>query len=371
MPTATPTPLPTPDFAAGPVPSFGQRIVFLRPLTSAYPPAGSIWVAGLDGSDVQRLTPEGVKAVFAGQSGGDLFYVSFDGEVERTLWRVRFEIGVPEPLVRFQARWPHEAFAAVDPSGQTAAYVVGDSVYLLDIATGSSRLLLRGNGAACEPTDQGATIGQCHVYRNVYWSPDSRLLAVQKVYYEGARIVLLDPQAPEPLELGREEMDSALFVHWDADTRSLCTYGQYGAPSGLYVFAPPSWESRAFLTELEVEGLAEEGPGGRSVSGCAWLSDSRLVVLTTSTDFPASAEVALIDLQKGETKPVATIGGLGRPWSHALLPVPGSDLVVVQYFEPDTGRDDVPGQPLAVDTSDGRIYRLLQPRDWVAAVLPP
>jgi hypothetical protein len=373
VPTVTATPVATPEFSAGPVPSSGQRIVFLRPLTSAYPPVGSIWVAGLDGTGSQRLTPEDVRAVFAGQSGSDLFYVSFDGELQRTLWRVRFEIGVPEPLTSFEARWRTEAFAAVDPGGTMAAYVDGDSLYLLDITSRSRRLLLQGNGAACEPTDEASTIGQCHVYRSIYWSPDSRFLAVQKVYYEGARMVLLpvDGQAPQPVELGRDEMDGAFFVSWNAGAHSLCTYGQYAAPSGLYVFSAPNWESRAFLTELEVEAPPEEGPAGRSISGCAWLLDWRLVVLTTSTGFPVSAEVAFIDLQTGETQPVATIGGLGRPWSHTLLPVPESDLVLVQYFEPEAGRADVAGQPLIIDTSDGSIYRVLEPGDWVMAVLAP
>ena len=376
-PSVTPTPWtlpPTPTATASPrtlpptpvVTPLGDeslRIVFFRPYGDRGQYGGRLWISRIDGAAEQPVTPEGVEATFAGMSGADtLYWVELLSEDEAVLWRQTLSTGQREELLRFGMRY--FAHAEVSPGGDRIAYIDYDSVYLFDLVTGEKRLLLEGNAIAC---DQQAA-GQCFLYRNPQWSPDGELIAVQKVFYEGAVMVLIDPDDPVEHEVGDRELDGAYIAEWSPDSRALCVIGHYAAPSAFYVARAPDWTLTAYLKD-ELEPTLAPGfdPSAGTASGCAWPSSDLLLVSIANSETGYPVRIGVLDPNDGTFTEFEFVSD-DEGYSRELIGAPGHQLAVTQAFV--AGGDSKEAGPLhQVDADTGAIAPILQPGDWAVAVV--
>jgi hypothetical protein len=364
-PTSTPTPTPTPTLTPVVVPLGDEtlRIVFFRPYEDRAEYSGRLWISGIDGSAAQPVTPEGVEAMFAGMAGADtLYWVELPSEEEAVLWRQTLSTGGREEVLRFGRRY--FGHAQVSPGGDRIAYVDYDSVYLLELATGAKRLLLQGNAAACD----SASIGQCFLYRSPQWSPDGELIVVQKGFYEGAIMAIIDPDDPVEQEIGDGELSGAYIAEWSPDSRALCVLGQYAAPSAFYVARAPDWNVTAYMKdELEPTTGPGAGPSSISASGCAWPSSDRLIVSLTAGEFGDPARIGVLDPNDGSFS-AFEFASDDELYSRELIGAPGQRLAITQAFV--AGGEFKEAGPLhQVDADTGAIAPILQPGDWAVAVV--
>jgi hypothetical protein len=363
MATLTAKPLP-PTPVVTPLGDESLRIVFFRPYEERGQYSGRLWISGIDGSDAQPVTPEGVEAVFAGMSAGDTFYwVELVSEDEAVLWRQTLPTGQREELLRFGRRY--FGAAEIGPDGDRIAYIDYDSVYLFDLVTGEKRLLLQGNAIAC---DQQAA-GQCFLYRNPQWSPDGELLVVQKSFYEGAVMVLIDPDDPVEQEVGDRELDGAYIAEWSPDSRALCVIGRYAAPSAFYVARAPDWAMTGYL-EDELESAPTPGfdPSVGSASGCAWPSSDRLLASIANSENGYPARIGVLDLADATFSEFEFVSD-DEGYSRELIGAPGQRLAVTQAFVAGGEYYKDPGPLHQVDADTGAIAPILQPGDWAVAVI--
>lgn len=175
-PSAAPsvtTTSPSPSPVTSPTPTgVDQKLIFIRGSILGASHRGSIWEADVDGTHEEQLTPDGIEGSFAGLATGEgatvLYYVSWDGDTDRSLWARNIVTGDLTLVVKYQSPHSGAADAAVAPDGKHAIFGDADgSLHLLDLTTGDRRLVLQGNSQACA---HGA--GGCYWYHLGAWSPD-------------------------------------------------------------------------------------------------------------------------------------------------------------------------------------------------------
>jgi hypothetical protein len=360
-PTASPTVIPT---------IRGPAVVYFRTPQLSYPaPLSELWVSQLDGSGSRRLSPEGAKSTFAGiVSAGDrslVYYVAFGSGQDRALREADLSSGADREVLAFSGRDDVGGWASVSRDGRYVSFTEIYSIWLFNMQTQERTLLLQGNAPACE----GGNAGRCFAYATSQWSPDGRLLLVQKGFYEGAHFVLADPFADQP-QIGEfDQLSGAHIAGWAPDSRSVCLAGQYGAPSSLYVAQAPSWSARQFFAEFEQPG---QSPADLSVAGCIWPSPSGVAALTWPIGAPPEGqspppELVSLNTDTSETSVIASFAE-GRGLNPGLVGVPGGSQSVVQFWHGYTG--EVAGSFL-VDFETGQVNKLLGPGLWVVAMVTP
>jgi hypothetical protein len=335
--------------------------VFFRPYDHAQR-TGRLWVSGIDGSDPVPVTPDGVQASFAGMPDGDtLYWVEQIGPEEAVLHRQTLSTGLAEDILHLAVF--QRPYAEVSPDGRRVVYIDGDSLSLLDRTSAQTRRLLEGHAEACEG---GQDIPRCFVYRTAQWSPDGSLLVVEKGFWEGSTMVIVDPNTPEEIPIGDEFFIGPYFAAWSPDSRTVCLLGKYASPSAFYVARAPEWAVSAYLqNELEPTPGPNTGET-ETASGCAWASADRLAVSTTS-GYDGRSRVGTLELASGILTQFELVVN-DQPGSRELVGAPGQRLAVTQALVADGGS----GQPSAihqVDTQTGALAPILQPRDWVVAVV--
>lgn len=358
-PPVTPTPIPSPGVELPSVPAelaAQYRLIFYRDPVQRYPVVGQLWTANLDGSDAEPLTQEGRNLVFAGMPDRQTLYaVEITGELTRSLVRIELLTGASTELATFDGTYEWATYAEMSPDGRWVAYGGGDSTYLWDVATGEASVLMQGNHASC------VVVAGCSVYRNMSWSPDGRLLGISKVYYEGGNVVVVDPLVPGvEAVVGWGQMSGAIGLDWSPDSDALCTRGQYDTPSGLYIAHAPDWEHpQPYFSDIE-----DTYEGGSTVSDCAWLSPSLVVVALTGWD-TESLQIQTLDILTGVVMDVMQNEKTGRVGQ--FLPLPGGDWLIMDSFGGDRS-GLVDGYPALLQVSTGNAYAALTRSDIVVAV---
>jgi hypothetical protein len=377
-PTASEAVTPEPtvaEAASAPSPSVVDqpKLIFVRDTPSVFPTHGVLWVANLDGSEEQRLSPAGVEASFAGtvgsKSGGwRFFYITRDSETDRTLWRKDLQSGDTDALFEFISHPAKIVEASISPDGVYAAYTHGGGISLLDLARRDSRPLVGADFSGCATGPAG-----CGGYIWPNWSPDGRLLLVMKVFYEGGTAVVVDPFREPPMELIDASIADGLpsRATWAPGGSAVCGYGRYAENSGLYVAEAPDWQMVNLLPEYELYG-----PGGAqgTVSGCSWLDDRRIVIASSHTGGADLSDVAVFDVLAGDMEVVATLQEEEHfmPFTHDIIGVPGGGFVVSQFGRRPEGIGDTRlAQPELVDMATGERRPILREGDWVVAVVQP
>lgn len=355
-----------------PITASEPKVVFVPQPTSLFPTHGVLWMANPDGSEQERLTPDDVRATFAGlisdrKSGNLMFYyLTLDGETTRTLWRLNVNSGDRSSLFSFEVRSSSGASAAVSPDGQHAAYVHANGIDLIDLLTGESRsILTAGNIDAC----LGGDISECVGYGTPQWSPNGRLLLVTKGFYEGGTAIVVDPFEGPPAELVESSLGDALpsAGEWSSSSKAFCAYGQYATYSGLWVGRPPDWKPINLLPGYEIQDATDPEYVGRTVTGCAWIDGKRVAISSTSTGDPVDAQITVLDTETSELSVIATFDENENLFSRSLIGSPGGELLVTQFIRPSGNAS----QPVVIDTTSGEHRPILSEGDWVVAVLAP
>ncbi len=387
-PTGSPQPTASPSPASASVQQIlaasGGKIVYIRGIGSDAPMAGRIWLATDDARLAAPVTPEGAEAIYAGlhRSGTDalLYYATIDGGKARTLWEADLLSGESRRVLSFASRHEFDAYASVSPDGRRVAYTDSDSLRLLDMASGEDRLLLQGNGAACDLP----AVGGCFVYTTAQWSPNGKLLLVEKVYYEGGRPVIVDPFAAEPNETPAEGMPRGVNESvgpraWSPGSESFCGVNSYDG-TGLFLGSAPGWQ----LVDLVPEYELPTGPPGspqRYIRSCDWLSTDAIAFATVVAEYDSpltrsapsifSIEVSVHRLATSETETVATIESDQVLQSPALFALSAGTVLLGYFAGPITTGKTTPAQPGIVDLETGDFSPLLREGDWVVAVISP
>jgi hypothetical protein len=370
----SPTPTAAASESATPFPgatlgTAGPAVVFLRDPTLSYTtPLGDLWITELNGSGARRLGPEAARSTFAGiVSTSDrplLYYVAFGGDGQRALREADLSSGADREVFTFNGRYDFDGSASVSPDGSYVSFTDVDSVWLFNMQTQERTLLLQGNAPACE----GGNAGKCFIYGTSQWSPDGRLLLVQKGFYEGAHFILANPFAEQPQILEFDQMSGAHISSWAPDGGAICMGGQYGGPTSLYLAQGPDWSAHQFFPEFEETGQTS---AAFSAAGCAWPSVSRVGVLTwaiyPSPDGPSPApELVLLNPGTPEAHLITSFPE-GQGLNPALVGVPGRSQAVVQFWN---GYSGEVGRSLLVDLETGEAKDLLGAGQWVVAVVP-
>ena len=372
---ATPSPEPTATPSAGPTGS--ARLVFIRPISEPGLGRGVLWVADADGSNAHPISPEDAQAAWAGTVNAGvedlLYYVTYDGETARTLWEFSEATGQRRRVFSFQSRTAYEAFASVSPDGRYATFTdtQNQSVKLFDMQTGETRLLLQGNASACE---LGA--GGCFGYRSSRWSPDGRLLQVNKGFYEGSRPVVIDPFAADIEEIEAGTAQSVWGDGWGPQSDAFCGTHSYGG-TGLYLARAPSWEMRDLVPEYNVAGTPAPRTE-RYIRACDWLNANVVAFATATAAIPGQypaipdwwLEVSVLDLDGQGPETVTTIDVDGQLSDLDILVLPGVDSVLIEYFRDPAGAGEFfASQPELIDLTSGELSPILQEGDWVVGVV--
>ncbi len=324
------------------------------------------------------VSPIGGEAVFAGFSSEVLYYVTFQDGTARTVWGLGPGAGQLQPLLSFRGRHDFDAYASVSPNGKFIAYTDVDSLHLFDIARGESRLLLRGDGAACD----GTSIKGCFVYYGSKWSPDGAVLLVDKGLYEGSKPVLVDPFADEPGEIEARTTESLWGRAWSPDSASFCGTHSYGG-TGLYVAVSEGWDMPNLLPEYVLPDPAKPLLAPRTeryIQSCDWLDSDTIAFATGAVEFPGdrpsvtlqSLEVSVHSPSHAATRTIAKIAvddQLTAPYLHFI---PNSQSVIVGYLHGPFGDYDsaTPARPIIVNVKTGERTPTLAAGDRVVAVLP-
>jgi len=356
----------------------GAKIVFLREPSEDSPIAGRIWLATEDGRSAAALTPEGVKAAYVGfhrsANGARLYYVTSYANtaygVGRTLWELDLTGGPARRLWSFMGGVTWNPGASLSPDGTYVAYVDSNNLRLRNLITGDDSVLLRGNRAACGAPGPGP----CFAYDLApLWSPDGKLLLVEKSYYEGSRPVVVDPFAMTPAEVPAEgpperPADPVGPRAWSPDSRSFCGVNSYDG-TGLFVASAPDW----LLTDLVPQYQPSPQPSApeRYVEGCDWLGTSEIISVTVvdtrrftrtpaATAVPYLLEVSVHHLQTHRTEVAATV-----EWEE-----PGPPIVLA--LSPDRAvLSRGATRPEIIDLRTGKRTSILREGDRPVAVISP
>lgn len=319
-------------------------------------------MANVDGSEARQITPPGVVATFAGIRVGkdsgvrSFYYVSLD-DGEGSLWVYDLSSGVNDVLI--EGGGITSAF--VSPTHPVVAFTAGGNLNLLDLQTHEvTTLLAGGDREACANYE----IHECRSYYSVTWSPDGRLLAVTEGLWEGARVHLIDPLAPaDELAIGGR----MAFGGWSIQSDAVCTYGEYGAPSALSVNAAPGWAKQIFLAHYEDP---VSNPESVSVEDCAWLASGEIVILTSAYDKPNTSAILEFDVATENLRHVVGYDDSEFCCTRQIISIPRERRVITQLFEYSSGDSGEATQPELVELDTGESVYILQPGDWVVAVVP-
>jgi hypothetical protein len=368
--TPTPTPIPptTPSPAPTPVapPPLGfvdspARIVFQRSSKTTALDIGELWISDLGGTDVRRLTPEGVSARFVGLMGDPLsgvaylYYVAAMTDESATIYRRRFPAGDPEEVLTFAPWYADRAYADLSPDGRSIAYSDRFGVQLLDLDTYHIQQLAKGGDkSACEGLS--GSIRDCRSYNALAWSPDGSYLAVREYFYEGGHLVVIAP-GHEPVEAG-----NCCGIAWSPDSQQVCSFGEYGGASDLFISAAPGWAKHSIFPP----GRAPDADP--NVISCSWLDNTTLAM--SIGGFVTAAELITVD---GLVSPLPELGRTDQACcSVQVFAEPTTRTVYTQYLlnAPYTTNAE-PSQPIAIDVDTGELHSVLQPGDWLINVVTP
>ena len=368
--TATPTVAPTATATLT-----EPNVVFVRGDWAEYRPLGSLWMANLDGSQEERLTPEGVRATFAGMVNAKpaplFYYVVWDSETNRSLWRLHTGTGERELLLRFSGREQRLGEASPSPDGRYVAFSHADGIDLLDLASGERARVATSSWEPC-----GMGPGDCYGYSSPAWSADGRLLLVRKGFWEGAIAVVLHPFADPPVEYVYDPRNGGPSQGiWSPYGDAFCAFGLYAAPSGLYVGQPPDWRP-----ENRLPGYEQPPSPGRDqlwVKGCQWVGPATIAFLThveeLSQQGVASAghmDISVYSTLTDEWSTVITEDPEDYWSAFDLVRVPGARQLIAAYMiEPSADQGFNLARPLLIDLATGDVTPILQKGDWVVDVV--
>jgi hypothetical protein len=326
-----------------------------------------LWLSGIDGSLPHPVTPEGTEAMFAGMPNADTFYWwERTSHLDSVLWRQTLSTGERTEVLRSEIG--HLADAQLSPDGRRIVYVDADSVYILDLASGVKTLLLQGNWTACYPPPTGTPVpGPCLAYGRARWSPDGEHLVVLKTSYDRTVMVIVDPHDPAEVEVGDGELDGPYIAEWSPDSSAICLLGHYWTPSAFYVARAPDWKMTSYLKE-ELEPTPVPGApfSLRGAFGCAWSSGEQLIVSIAGEE-GAPAQVGTLRLSDSEFHSFELVSD-DDAYLRRLIGAPGLGLAVTQAFV-EGGDYRQAGQPYQVNAETGAIAPILEPGDWVVAVV--
>ncbi len=362
-PSPPSTPTPTPDLTSliAPVPFNAPKLVFRRGQKDFYLNA-ELWLANIDGSDPVQLTPSGVKAGFAGatsnaKSGRNLFYYYIeDGGGAYTIWSLDLSTGQRARLRQFDAWGESMGVAAVNSAGTHIAFADKDGLWLLELASGSANMVLKGGNR-----DECGVVGiaACKAYRALVWSPGGTLLGVQPSYWEGGEFFILDPFVDRANPVHGGEFGGG---HWSPDGRRFCTWGRYADTSALYVATAPDWSIGKYFEEFEAANPTA------TVTDCGWLDNSRLIVTAARTDPSGTTDAWLLDLATGARSRIAEFPA-EQPNSRSVVEMPDGAGVVTQAVKSSDPLITYVGPVIL--SADGSARPILEPGDWVIAVIVP
>ncbi len=377
----SPTPVPTtpaPMPREPPQALTEPRVVFARGDWTEFRPLGSLWMANLDGAQEERLTPEGVRATFAGIVNGKsallVYYIVWDSDIERSLWRLDTGTGERELVFQFSGRERRLGEASPSPDGRYVAFSHSQGIDLLDLASGERS---RAATSSWDPCGVGA-VADCYGYSSPSWSADGRLLLVRKGFWEGAIAVVLDPFADPPVEYTYAPSNGGPSQGvWSLYGDAFCAFGVYAAPSGLYVGEPPDWRAENMLPEYE----QPPSPGRDQlwVRGCQWIGPTTIAFVTHVEELSEQGvasegrmDVSVYSTLTGQWSTAVTADpeDYGSAWD--VIAVPGGRQLIAEYqakASPGQGFDLA--RPLLIDLATGDVVPLLQQGDWVVAVAPP
>lgn len=348
-PTLEPTPAATPT----PPPPLFQldqpKLIFVRPAPDEPSRIGVLWMANLDGSRENQLTPDGVNATYVGlvvdpQSAvPTLYYLARQDENAHALWRLDFGTAERSSILAFEV----EVFrtASVSPDGRFIAFLHIDGTDLLEVATMERRGLLPGN---CQS-------GGCHGYAPLSWSPDGTLLMAGEFYPDGGSAGIVDPLEDSPEFISAH---GGGHGEWSPLGDTVCTTGLYGEPSGLFLSHAPTWQD----TRDALEGNDQFDSSTAFVDDCVWLDGER-IAFTSQDTFGGASGVFSYDLTTDEVVQVYSIEG----GCHDIVAMPDAPSVV---YQPCTTRQR-DTRPEIVNLQDGSRTPVLQAGDWVVAVVGP
>ncbi|MBI1886703.1 MAG: hypothetical protein HYS09_10405 [Chloroflexi bacterium] len=325
----------------------------------------------LDGSGLTQLTPSNQKASFVGiahqKSASLLYYIArIDGKTYALRKRdltsdeitTILRIGAPRKSDR-------PPTGSLRHDGKFLAFHHHDGIDVIRLDTGRIWRVLTNDERGCEGPPGPA---HCFGFFGPQWSPDGRLLLAQRIFYEGGDHVIVDPfsEAPDIIDL-----DPATFAAaWSPSSHAVCHFGMYAAPSGLYLSSGPEWQPRNLLPDYEIE---DPDRPLRSLTACAWLDEWRIVFSSSSNGFrPPRSQIKVSDVRTGRISSTATFHDNEQLFTRGVLVVPDGEFVITQFVPPKPDRPDEvtePNRPVLVNISTGNTTPILQPGDWVVAVI--
>lgn len=371
----TPAPTPTPYPTAVPGPPLNvdseTRVVFIRSPVNSYTRQGELWIAALNGN-TQRLTPEGENGSFVGLWGdpfsgpATVYYIADASDESAIMYRRKLPDGNPERIAHIRPWSADRATGTLSRDGRYIAYTDRFGIELLDLQDHSFRLIAAGGDKEkCEGTTAGGSIGDCKGFVSVEWSPDGQLIAAREYFWEGGASFIVDPfDHSTPIEAG-----NCCGAAWSPGSDAICSFGEYGGYSGLYVSHAPDWKKKVFFQEY----LTQLNPPYKNIIGCDWIDASTVAVaIMADPGYPAEpfSHVASFDLT------TLAVTSLGDDSSHEqccyriLISSPEDGLILTQYAQKAPVNPNVTHltQTEALDVRTGARYSFLQGSDMIVAV---
>lgn len=375
-PSDTPTPSPQPTRAPVPLsPELAAyRAIFVRnAVAGSYEGLGELWMSRMDGSDARRITKEGESAKLAGiaphpTTREEGFYlVTLDGATARTLWAVDLATSERLKLFSFESRWEHVADAAISPDGRYVAYAHSEGIDLVDLYTGARRHLLDNGPYECDA-------GSCRSHSLPQWSPDGKLLAVRRTFWEGGTTVILDPFAEELSPITNDSPDGPWATRWSADGGLICGHGGYGE-SLLYTAQGSDW------VFMRTPGYEQADWNFQYIVGaCDWLVEEEIVLAMnigrteTGGYGPTedSVELLVYDRAAQSARVFAAYDQGISITSGGLFVLPEKRWVITQQRVTEPGvQDSILSRAELINTDTADRTPVLQQGDWVVDVLIP